>query len=44
MRAFIQFCQEQSLFGAELLAIGGTKIAAVTKPWKQVAAPKRIKR
>src|SRR6266478_5199773 len=28
-RAFIRFCREQSLFGAELLAIDGTKIAAV---------------
>src|ERR1700675_4115678 len=27
-RAFIGFCREQSLFGAELLAIDGTKIAA----------------
>jgi len=26
-RAFIRFCREQSLFGAELLAIDGTKIA-----------------
>src|ERR1700716_4037261 len=28
-RSFIRFCREQSLFGAELLAIDGTKIAAV---------------
>ncbi len=27
-RAFIRFCREQSLFGGELLAIDGTKIAA----------------
>src|SRR3979411_1310546 len=28
-RAFIRFCREQSLFGAELLAIDGTKIEGV---------------
>ena len=28
-RAFTRFCREQSLFGAELLAIDGTKVAAV---------------
>src|SRR5919109_2596602 len=28
-RAFIRFCREQALFGGELLAIDGTKIAAV---------------
>src|SRR6266702_2421583 len=28
-RAFIEFCREQAQFGAELLAIDGTKIAAV---------------
>ena len=42
-RAFIQFCREQSLFGAELLAIDGTKIAAVASR-KQVMTPKRIER
>jgi len=40
-RAFIGFCREQSLFGAELLAIDGTKIAAVASR-KQVMTPKRI--
>jgi transposase len=42
-RAFIQFCREQSLFGAELLAIDGTKIAAVASR-KQVMTPKRIEK
>jgi transposase len=40
-RAFIQFCRTQSLFGAELLAIDGTKIAAVASR-KQVITPKRL--
>ncbi|MGY0572790.1 IS1182 family transposase [Bradyrhizobium sp. RDM12] len=40
-RAFIRFCWEQSLFGAELLAIDGTKIAAVASG-KQVMTPQRI--
>ena len=40
-RAFIRFCLEQSLFGAELLAIDGTKIAAVASR-KQVMTPQRI--
>ncbi len=40
-RAFIGFCREQSLFGAELLAIDGTKIAAVASR-KQVVTPQRI--
>ncbi len=40
-RAFIQFCREQALFGAELLAIDGTKIAAVASR-KKVITPKRI--
>lgn len=40
-RAFIRFCREQSLFGAELLAIDGTKIAAVASR-KQVITPARI--
>ena len=40
-RAFIRFCQEQSLFGAELLAIDGTRIAAVASR-KQVMTPQRI--
>ena len=42
-RAFIQFCREQSLFGAELLAIDGTKIAAVASR-KQVMTPARIEK
>jgi transposase len=40
-RAFIWFCREQSLFGAELLAIDGTKIAAVASR-KQVITPAKI--
>lgn len=40
-RAFIRFCREQSLFGAELLAIDGTKIAAVASR-KQVITPAQI--
>jgi len=40
-RAFIRFCREQALFGAELLAIDGTKIAAVASR-KQVLTPERI--
>ena len=40
-RSFISFCREQSLFGGELLAIDGTKIAAVASR-KQVYTPKRI--
>src|SRR6202048_195888 len=42
-RSFIRFCREQSLFGAELLAIDGTKIAAVASR-KQVITPKRIEK
>src|SRR6266576_3254231 len=42
-RAFIRFCREQSLFGAELLAIDGTKIAAVASR-KQVITLKRIEK
>src|SRR6266571_3128131 len=42
-RAFIAFCREQSLFGAELLAIDGTKIAAVASR-KQVMTPQRIEK
>ena len=37
-RAFIAFCREQALFGAQLLALDGTKIAAVASP-KQVVTP-----
>jgi transposase len=40
-RAFIRFCREQSLFGAELLAIDGTKIAAVASR-KRVITPAKI--
>jgi transposase len=40
-RAFIRFCREQSLFGAELLAIDGTKIAAVASR-KRVITPVKI--
>jgi hypothetical protein len=42
-RAFIRFCREQSLFGGELLAIDGTKIAAVASR-KQVITPQRIEK
>jgi transposase len=41
--AFIGFCREQSLFGAELLAIDGTKIGAVASR-KQVMTPQRIEK
>ncbi len=40
-RAFVRFCREQALFGAELLAIDGTKIAAVASR-KKVVTPKQI--
>jgi transposase/IS5 family transposase len=40
-RAFTEFCREQALFGAELLAADGTKIAAVASR-KQVITPQRI--
>ena len=39
-RAFIKFCREQSAFGGEVLAIDGSKIAAVASR-KQVITPKR---
>jgi transposase len=42
-RCFIRFCREQSLFGAELLAIDGTKVEAVASR-KQVITPKRIEK
>jgi len=42
-RAFTRFCREQALFGAELLAIDGTKIAAVASR-KQVITPEQIKK
>jgi len=41
-RAFTRFCRDQPLFGAELLAIDGTKIAAVASR-KQVITPEQIK-
>jgi len=40
-RSFIQFCRVQSLFGAELVAIDGSKIAAVASR-KQVITPQRL--
>ena len=40
-RAFTRFCREQALFGAELLAIDGTKIGAVASR-KKVLTPKRL--
>jgi len=42
-RAFTRFCREQSLFGAELLAIDGTKITAVASR-KQVITPEQLKK
>jgi transposase len=40
-RAFIGFCGSQALFGAEVLAIDGTKIAAVASR-KKVVTPKKL--
>ncbi len=40
-RAFTLFCREQALFGAELVAIDGSKFAAVASR-KQVYTPKRL--
>lgn len=40
-RAFTQFCQRQELFGSELVAIDGTKIAAVASR-KKVATPQKL--
>lgn len=40
-RAFIRFCREQSAFGGEVLAIDGSKIAAVASR-KQVITPKKL--
>jgi transposase len=40
-RAFVGFCREQSLFGAKLLAIDGTKIGAVASR-KKVLTQQRI--
>lgn len=40
-RAFIRFCREQSVFGGEVLAIDGSKIAAVASR-KQVITKKKL--
>src|SRR4030088_2289132 len=40
-RSFIAFCRKQGLFGGELLAIDGTKIAAVASR-KKVITPKKL--
>ena len=40
-RAFTLFCREQALFGAELIAIDGTKFQAVASR-RQVWTPKRL--
>src|SRR3989304_309340 len=40
-RAFVGFCREQSLFGAGLRAVDGSKIGAVASR-KQVITPQRI--
>ena len=37
-RAFVRFCRAQSLYGGELLAIDGTKIAAVASRKKVITA------
>ncbi len=42
-RAFTRFCREQELFGAELIAIDGSKFKAAASK-KAVYTPKRIKR
>jgi transposase len=42
-RAFTLFCREQDLFGAELVAIDGSKFQAVASR-KQVWTPKRVDR
>jgi transposase len=42
-RAFIRFCREQKLFGAALLALDGSKVAAVASR-KQVITPEQIKK
>ena len=42
-RAFIRFCHEQALFGAELIAIDGSKFKAVGSK-KAASTPKRITR
>lgn len=42
-RAFVRFCREQGLFGAELVSIDGSKFRAVASR-KAVYTPKRIER
>jgi transposase len=42
-RAFIRFCREQALYGAELLAIDGSKIDAVASR-KKVITPKSLEK
>lgn len=43
-RAFIRFCREQSAFGGEVLAIDGSKIAAVASRKKVITAKKLAER
>lgn len=40
-RSFVRFCRDQALYGSELLAIDGSKIAAVASR-KQVITPKSL--
>src|SRR5262245_41079855 len=42
-RAFIAFCRKQSMFGGELLAIDGRKMAAVARRTRVIAADKMAK-
>jgi transposase len=42
-RALVRFCRREELFGSELVAIDGTKIAAVASR-KQVMTPQRIEK
>src|SRR5229473_7102270 len=42
-RAFVRFCRGQSLYGAELVAIDGTKIEAVASR-KKVVTPKVLQK
>lgn len=42
-RAFVRFCHEQALYGAELIAIDGSKFKAVASK-KALYTPKRLKR
>jgi transposase len=43
-RAFIAFCREQSMFGGEVLAIDGTKMAAVASRKKVITKAKLAER